>query len=326
MGPIDQLDRILGAVSDLVDGITAEQLAAPTPCDEFTVHDVLDHMMVLGGAFGHLFRGEEPSGEPAPPAYGRVPAVEFRQTMDDLLDGVRSDGAMERTLDTPIGQMPAETFARVVAFDGLVHGWDLAVATGQPYPVDDDLVREVGEFARSALSDELRQNGMFTDATVAPPDASAIEVLAAFSGRTVGAPWRLSARAINVAGESIPRKIDVPGAIARQATSFGSVAGFDEMAGEYFSLGAGTDIAPLLEGLPHGSCDAPHWGYMVTGAVTVTFVDGSETTCRSGELFYWPPGHSVRVLDDADVVLFSPAHEHEAVLDHMLGQMAVARV
>lgn len=324
MGPIDQLDRILGAVSDLVDGIDAEQLTAPTPCDEFTVHDVLDHMMVLGGGFAHLFRGGEPTGDPAPAAYGRVPAAEFRRAMDDLLDGVRSDGAMERTLDTPIGSMPGETFACVVAFDGLVHGWDLAVATGQRYRIDDELVREVDTFARAALSDELRTNGMFADATVAPPDASAIEALAAFSGRVVGAPWRLSTQAINVAGESIPRKIDVPGAIARQATSFGSVAGFDEMAGEYFSLGAGTDIAPLLAGLPHDACDAPHWGYMVSGAVTVTFVDGSETTCRSGELFYWPPGHSVRVLDDADVVLFSPAHEHEAVLGHMLDRIGAA--
>ena len=324
MEPIDQLDRILGAVSDVVDGIAAEQLAAPTPCDEFTVHDVLDHMMVLGGAFAHLFLGEEPTGEPAPPAYGRVPAAEFRRAMDDLLDGVRSDGAMERTLDTPIGQLPGESFARVVAFDGLVHGWDLAVATGQRYPIDDELVREVDAFARAALSDELRQNGMFGAATTAPPDASAIEELAAFTGRTVDATWRLASRAITVPGESIPRKVDVPGAVARQARSFGSVAGFDEMAGEYFSLGAGTDIAPLLEGLPHDACDAPHWGYMVSGAVTVTFVDGSETTSRAGELFYWPPGHSVRVIDDTDVVLFSPAHEHEVVLDHMLDRMAAA--
>ena len=324
MGTIEQLTGIVGVLNDLVDGIDAEQLDAPTPCDEFSVHDVLDHMMVLGTGFAHLFRGEQPADEMAPPVYGRVPAIEFRRAMDDLLDGVRADGAMERILDTPIGSMPGETFARVVAFDGLVHGWDLAVATGQGYPIDDELVRDVDEFARVALSDELRDNGMFDVETTPPADASAIERLAAFSGRTVGERWRAASRAINVAGESIPRKIDVPGAIARQATSFGSVAGFDEMAGEFFSLGAGTDIAPLLAGLPHDACDAPHWGYMVRGAVTVTFVDGSETTCRAGELFYWPPGHTVRVLDDADVVLFSPAHEHEAVLDHMLDRMAAA--
>ena len=60
MGPIHQLSVVLPAVADLVDRITPEQLADPTPCDEFTVHDVLDHMIVLGGSFAHLFRGEEP--------------------------------------------------------------------------------------------------------------------------------------------------------------------------------------------------------------------------------------------------------------------------
>ncbi|MFP5487859.1 MAG: maleylpyruvate isomerase N-terminal domain-containing protein, partial [Acidimicrobiia bacterium] len=104
MHPIDQLTAILPKVADLVDTIGPDQLAAPTPCTEFTVHDVLDHMIVLGGAFAHLFRGETPPQIVAPPAYGRVPAPELRATMDDLLAGVRSDGAMERIVDTPIGE------------------------------------------------------------------------------------------------------------------------------------------------------------------------------------------------------------------------------
>ena len=45
------------------------------------------------------------------------------------------------------------------------------------------------------------------------------------------------------------------------------------MAGEYFSMGAGVDISPLLEGLPGNSCDAPHWGYVMQGRVVVTFDD-----------------------------------------------------
>ena len=50
--------------------------------------------------------------------------------MDDLLDAVKSPGAIERTISAPIGEMPGEVFARFVAFDGLIHGWDLATATG----------------------------------------------------------------------------------------------------------------------------------------------------------------------------------------------------
>lgn len=120
----------------------------------------------------------------------------------------------------------------------------------------------------------------------------------------------------------IPTKIDVPGAIARQAVDFGDPSSFSSLGAEYFSLGAGTDIGPLLAGLADDACDAPHWGFMIAGEVVVTYTDGSEETCRDQDLFYWPPGHSVRVTDDAEVILFSPAVEHGAVMDHMLATMA----
>ncbi len=124
------------------------------------------------------------------------------------------------------------------------------------------------------------------------------------------------------AKDSIPAKINVPGAIARQATGFGDATGFGTLSGEYFSLGAGTDIAPLLAGLPGDGCHAPHWGYLLSGALIVTYTNGDEEPCVGGDLFYWPPGHSVRVTSDAEVVLFSPQLEHTEVMDHMLAKIA----
>lgn len=119
----------------------------------------------------------------------------------------------------------------------------------------------------------------------------------------------------------IPRKIDAPGAVARQAVDFGDATGFGRIGAEYFTLGAGTDIAPLLQGLKDDACHAPHWGYMIAGELVVTYTDGETETCRTNDLFYWPPGHSVRVVQDAEVILFSPQHEHGLVMDHMLGRM-----
>jgi hypothetical protein len=127
---------------------------------------------------------------------------------------------------------------------------------------------------------------------------------------------------MHLAKEAIPTKIDVPGARARQVTDFGDATGYGTMGGEYFSLGAGTDIAPLLQGLDADACDAPHWGYMIAGRLVVTYTDGTDETCATGDVFYWPPGHSVRVVDDAEVILFSPQLEHSHVMDHMLGVMA----
>jgi hypothetical protein len=86
---------------------------------------------------------------------------------------------------------------------------------------------------------------------------------------------------------------------------------------EYFSLGAGTDIAPLLEGLEGDLCQAPHWGYVIEGEIVVTYGDGSDETCNGGDLYYWPAGHTVRVVEDTGLAMFSPQAEHKDVIDHL---------
>ena len=126
---------------------------------------------------------------------------------------------------------------------------------------------------------------------------------------------------MRIAKTDIKPKINVPGAIARQELNFGDATGCGSMAGEYFSLKQGTDIAPLLKGLESDLCQSPHWGYMIEGEVTLTYSDGSEETASGGDLFYWPPGHSVRVGADAEIVLFSPQQEHCAVVEHLRTQL-----
>jgi hypothetical protein len=122
---------------------------------------------------------------------------------------------------------------------------------------------------------------------------------------------------MRIAKNQVPTRLDVPGAIARQQLNFGDASGCRAMAGEYFSLKKGTDIAPLLQGLENDLCQAPHWGYILEGKVIVRYSDGKEEPVAEGDLFYWPPGHSVRVDQDAEIVLFSPQTEHCAVIDHM---------
>jgi hypothetical protein len=122
---------------------------------------------------------------------------------------------------------------------------------------------------------------------------------------------------MRIAKSDIPARISIPGATARQIPDFGDATGYGSIGAEYFSLGQGTDITPLLQGLKDDLCQAPHWGYLIEGEVTVTYRDGSHDTVRAGDLFYWPPGHTVRVEQAAEVVLFSPQHEHGQVMDHM---------
>lgn len=115
----------------------------------------------------------------------------------------------------------------------------------------------------------------------------------------------------------IPVKIDAPGAVARQQTDFGEAGGLGPMGGEHFAMAAGTDLTPLLEGLEGDLCQSPHWGYLVAGKLTATYGDGSDETLSAGDLFYWPPGHTVRADEDAEFVLFSPQRQHTPVLDHV---------
>ena len=127
---------------------------------------------------------------------------------------------------------------------------------------------------------------------------------------------------MRIAKQDIPIRINAPGAVARQKTDFGDSTGYSMISGEYFSLGTGTDISPLLQGLEGDLCQSPHWGYLLQGELTVTYADGAHETINGGDLFYWPPGHTVKVGADAEVVLFSPQHEHSQVIDHMLEKMS----
>ena len=77
-----------------------------------------------------------------------------------------------------------------------------------------------------------------------------------------------------------------------------------------------------FRGLKDDLCQSPHWGYLLQGDLVVTFADGTNENVLAGDLFYWPPGHTVRVAEDAEVILFSPEREHSEVIDHMLAKMA----
>jgi hypothetical protein len=127
---------------------------------------------------------------------------------------------------------------------------------------------------------------------------------------------------MRMAKNDTPIRINAPGAVARQKQDFGDATGLGKMSGEYFSLAAGTDISPVLKGLEGDLCQAPHWGYLMEGELTVTYANGSKERVENGDLFYWPPGHTVKAEAKSDFILFSPQDEHNEVFDHMMAKMA----
>jgi hypothetical protein len=123
---------------------------------------------------------------------------------------------------------------------------------------------------------------------------------------------------MRIAKEQVDVKMQIPGATIRQRTDFGDVSGYGKISGEYFTLAAGVDTTPLFQGLEGNHCHCPHWGFVLSGQLTMTDAAGSQETVHEDDLFYWPPGHNVRVDADAEIIMFSPQHEHSQVIDHMI--------
>lgn len=177
MDPLTQLDQVAPLLAHVVGGIAPDQLDEPTPCTEFTVAGVLEHMITGATAFAAAYRGQAPSD----PDLSDL-LTGFGPALGDLGDAMNAPGALDQTVAAPFGEVPGETFARFIVLDGLVHGWDMATATGQSYDPPDELVATVDAFAHQAL-DPLRGGEAFAAAVEPAPDATPMERLAAYTGR-----------------------------------------------------------------------------------------------------------------------------------------------
>lgn len=125
---------------------------------------------------------------------------------------------------------------------------------------------------------------------------------------------------MRVAKDDVDVRMEIPGAVIRQRTDFGDATGLGKISGEYFSLAAGVDTTPLFQGLESNSCQCPHWGFVLRGQLTTTDAGGVRETVNANDLFYWPPGHNVKVDQEAEIIMFSPQREHSHVIDHMIAK------
>lgn len=113
-------------------------------------------------------------------------------------------------------------------------------------------------------------------------------------------------------------KEQLPVIMEGNGTSVRAVEDWGGMAAAFFELPAGTDLGPLLEGLPGDACTCHHWGYVVKGKITVGNQDKSEQVLRAGHLFHIGPGHTAIVQEDVAFVEFTPTAEFNQVISHVL--------
>jgi uncharacterized protein (TIGR03086 family) len=180
--PVDQLRRSLAAVDVLISRISPEQWSLPTPCTEWDVRRVVEHLVGMNRVFAAMLLGQ------GPPQRGDDLPVEallraFQDSADELLAAFAQPGVLKRSYTGPLGSATGEDRVKIRLYDLLAHGWDLAAATGQPAQVPADAAEASLTFVRAQLRDDARP-GRFGPSQKAPDDASPIERLVAFLGRT----------------------------------------------------------------------------------------------------------------------------------------------
>ena len=87
---------------------------------------------------------------------------------------------------------------------------------------------------------------------------------------------------------------------------------------------ADADLSPLFVGLPDDHCQCPHWGYVVHGRVTFTYVDGHAETYETGDAYYAPPGHLPTLYAGSEIVEFHPTDELAKTMEVVTRNMEVA--
>ncbi len=94
------------------------------------------------------------------------------------------------------------------------------------------------------------------------------------------------------------------------------------MALRWASLPAGTDMGPVLEGLPGDRCPSDHWGIVLEGAITMTHADGTEEVTSAGEVYYWPSGHTAVSDSGAVLIEVGPVEPMRAFGEHAKSKIA----
>ena len=89
----------------------------------------------------------------------------------------------------------------------------------------------------------------------------------------------------------------------------------------HIDLPAGTDFTPLFVGLPGDLCPCPHWGQVLEGSISLRYADGHEETCRAGDVFSWPGGHTGWTDEGVVFLELSPTAEILPVLEHLSQQL-----
>jgi uncharacterized protein (TIGR03086 family) len=182
----EMLEQAIATTRGVLVNVSKDQLGDDTPCAQWKVSDLVNH--IVGGQY---FFESGVLGEPQAGGETDFAASDFVAAFDDgaqrCVSAFSADGVMDKMLTLPFGQMPGSAFIGLATTDTFAHGWDLAKATGQNTDLAPELAAQLLVGARQAIQPAFRSEdgAVFGLEQTAPADAANADKLAAFLGRTV---------------------------------------------------------------------------------------------------------------------------------------------
>jgi uncharacterized protein (TIGR03086 family) len=181
MDSTEALSQTNQIVTGLMNGLTPEHREMKTPCTEWTVHELIEHMcqggqMIAGGLQGHAPPEETPDVLAEGPANGWAATFAAMQE-------VATPEVLSAMHQMPFGEVPGEVAMSVITSDHLVHAWDLAQATDQDIEVSEELAGWALATWQVVVPPEGRTGGGFAAAVSVPDGASPLDQLVGYTGR-----------------------------------------------------------------------------------------------------------------------------------------------
>jgi uncharacterized protein (TIGR03086 family) len=182
-------------LAGLVTDISDDELDAPTPCRGMTVADLLDHVDGLCVAFTAAAAKDPNGGDQAPTPNGSNLGTDWRARIPGRLAQLaaawQDEGAWAGVTRAGGMDMLAQIAGTVAIDEVVVHGWDIAAATGRGYACEPELLRAASDFVQQAVAANPNGSpGLFGPPVAVPDDAPQLDKLIGLTGRDPG--WRPS--------------------------------------------------------------------------------------------------------------------------------------
>lgn len=182
--PTDTLAQTQRAARETLAGVTANQLAGSSPCAEWDVAALIDHLVGAQRWFLQALSVEEKPDVVSDALSGDYRAA-FDEAAGSVMDAVSVDGFDARAVDLPFGTFTGAQFVDFVSLETLAHTWDVAKATSQSTDLAPDAASHLLSVAQATMGSDRGENANFGAVQPCASDACAADRLAAFLGRHV---------------------------------------------------------------------------------------------------------------------------------------------